>query len=578
MRKTAAVLMSTFVFLSSASFGKEPPPPQEFNKQLNQTGKVINQTVHSVSSQVKEQVEKSYYDALERVADKIREQERNPQAYAEILKEEGKELVNAVVETVQNTVMNQAIHYATQQINQQLLQILGPKVGGFLAQFTESLLRGEISPEGILREGYRKILDWLADKVEGLNFPPRIKVGVPKVISVGGKKLPGYNDTDAQTVGLEGTLNVYPNPYLQDKCLLDENASPLCSLLYSLNTEEFEGVSVYSSVSSSYEKVKKDLAQSVVITAAGSNTEALEPGGEQIQKKRAELMTRAVLNASSVPPVGKKAVEKMPKPLRFKYAKVASDGAFRDAYLKSLQRRLIAHYAGLIALHKEIQAICSVPQKPVLENCMVGGSLIGSIAGVATGSVSPSSLSALSQLSKLNPSQVVSQISNANLSSVMSSVQKQSKELITQIQKQQNSLLSTAEKVREAFRVESRGACCGVCGQALAQARANAGLIKSSTATLMHTINTAAQQVSQTVAVQECMTRNALRVEMAQTRALLLTAECLKLHLKERELLIEIDQLESEVAQTGALMSILQNAEFKKLRDEYRKLVARGVE
>jgi len=576
MRKTLSVI--TALFLCTSAGAQEPPPPQEFNKELNKAGQVVNQTVSSVSSEVEKKVKESYYETLHRIADEIREQEKNPQVYSEILKEEGKELVNTVVQTVQSAVINQAAHYAAQQINQQLTQIFGSTIGGFLAQYTESLIKGEMSPEGVLRKGFKKILFWLADKVEGLGFPPKIKIGVPKTITVGKKKLPGYNDTDAQTVGLEGTLNIYPNPYLQDKCLTDEKSLPICPLLYSLNTEEFEGVCVFSSANSSYEKIKKNLAQSVVITASGSNEEALEPGGEQIQKKRAELMTRAVFNASSVPPIGKKAVEKMPRPLKFKYAKVASDGAFRDAYLKSLQRRLIAHYAGLIALHKEIQTVCSVPQKPVLENCSVGGSLIGNIAGMASGNFSPSSLSALSQLSKLNPSQVVSQISSVNFSGVMSSLQKQSKELLTQIQNQEKEFLSTAEKVKEAFRVEGRGACCGICGKALAQARANAGLIKSSTATLMHTINTAAQQVSQTVAVQECMTRNALRVEMAQTRALLLTAECLKLHLKERELLIEIDLLESEVAQTGALMSMLQNAEFKKLRDEYRKLVAQGVE
>jgi len=576
MRKLLAFAL---VFSLQSSYASTPPSPQEFNQSLNKV-EVINKTVKEsekeVSESVKETVKEHYYDVLKGTADKIRDKEKNPQAYLEVVKEEGKEAVQEIINQVQETVINIAVENASQAINAHLEQIFGEKIGGFLGQFTKGLLLGKVTPEKVLKEGLDKILDVLADKVEGLGFPPKVNVGLKKVINVGGKQLPGYNKTDAQTVGLEGTLNIYPNPFIQDKCMKEGEDSLTCQLLYSLKTEEFAGVCVYSSINQPYEEIKKDLTQSVVVASSGSALKVLAPGAEQIQKKRVEMMTRAVFDSSSVPAIGKKAVEKVPQPLKLKYAKVASDGAFRDAYLKSLQRRLIIHYSALIALHKEIEMVCSMSQPPTLENCSVGGSLVGSLSGLLSGGGVES---ALSQVSSLSPESLASSVESiSNPQKVLANLQSQANSVLKEIQKQKEQAVNTINELNKSFNAEGRGACCGVCGEALAQARANASLIKSSTSAILAGINSAADKIVQAISIQQCMTRNTIRTEMAQTRNFLLTLKCMDYHLKERQLLLEIDQLESEVAQAGALMSLMQNQEFKKLRSEYVKLVAKGVE
>jgi len=569
-----------------------PPSPSEFKKRLENvhvTGNQVKQEVQNVYQSgyeaAEETVKNGYYDLLQKEAGLIRNKERNPSKYLQVLKEEGQHLVTSVVNAVEQTIINQSAHYVAQHVNQYLTAILGEQIGGFLANYTEGLIKGALTPEKVLKDGMDRIVDWLAGKVEGLGFPPKISIGLRKTLNVGGKKIQGYNRTDAQTVGLEGTLNDYPDPFVEETCLKTGKNDPACRLLFNMKTDDFVGVCVYGSVNQPYEEIKKDLSQSVSVCAAGSTVESLEPGGEQIQKKRVEMMTRAVVDSASYVPVGKKALEKVPKPLKFKYAKVASDGAFRDAYLKSLQRRLIAHYAALIALHKEVEAICSIPQKPVLENCSVGGGLVSSVvsavAGAASGNVGAlSSLAsptgAISQLASLNPSQIVSQVQNFSVENVLSHLQSQSQQFLSQLKKQREQLSQTVEKLKQSF--EGRGACCGVCWKAVAQARANAALIKGSTAAIMGAIHTSTNQIIQSISVQECMTRNAIRTEMAQTRAVLLTVECLDLHLKEQQMLMEIDSLEAQVAQTGALLTMLQNAEFRKLRQEYQKIVAEGLE
>lgn len=389
-----------------------------------------------------------------------------------------------------------------------------------------SVLYGIGNITGYLNQIEEGIGKTLAKILPSIQFPPKFFVGVPKWLQVGNTKVEAVTTADVNLNGLDGTGDYLPNQVLQQYCIAHPNEG-VCSSLTNFDMMSYWGATAgVPFIDLSASEIKKDLANAEAVMTAPS--QALTPDGRVLAvNKRSQYMMAAVTSTGYLP-YGKEVSENanVPKALRLKYAEVVGKSAIRDAYIKSFQKRIQVHYQELVKLKALVDQVCSMPVASPEETCGAGGVLGG------VGSV-------------FNP-----------LNS------------LTSVQSKVNSVSSY---------IEGRGACCGVCWKAVAQAKANAGLIKAGTTTIVSTIHQAENQLAQVVSIQDCMTRNTIREEQTATRNTIKTYQCLLLRIQLRRALIELDQLEAEAANMGANISQLQNTEFNSFEKERRKLIERGL-
>ena len=412
------------------------------------------------------------------------------------------------------------------------------------------------------------------DKVFGkilpaTHFPPKFFVGLPQVLQIGKAKIKALSTIDVNLNGLDGAGDYLPNQVIQQYCIAHPN-NGICSSINNFDIMTYLGATIGKPfIDLPATEIKKNLADAEAVMAAPS--QKLSPDGRVLAiNKRNQYMMAAVTSTGYLP-FGKEVSQNVnvPKALKLKYAEVVGKSAIRDAYIKSFQRRLQVHYQELVRLKALVDQVCSMPVVSPEETCSAGG--LGGILG-GVGSV----FNPLNSLTNLT--NITGAIQNiANLpNTITSQIQNVQNTIHNTVGTIQNTVNNVKQKLPSRY-IEGRGACCGVCAKALAQAHANMGAIKAGTATVVATIHQAESQLAQVVSLQSCMTRNTIREEQTATRNTIKTYECLLLRIQLRRALIELDQLEAEAANMGANISKLQDSEFNTFEKERKKLIERGL-
>ncbi len=412
------------------------------------------------------------------------------------------------------------------------------------------------------------------DKVFGkilpaTHFPPKFFVGLPQVLQIGKAKIKALSTIDVNLNGLDGAGDYLPNQVIQQYCIAHPN-NGICSSINNFDIMTYPGATIGKPfIDLPATEIKKNLADAEAVMAAPS--QKLSPDGRVLAiNKRNQYMMAAVTSTGYLP-FGKEVSQNVnvPKALKLKYAEVVGKSAIRDAYIKSFQRRLQVHYQELVRLKALVDQVCSMPVVSPEETCSAGG--LGGILG-GVGSV----FNPLNSLTNLT--NITGAIQNiANLpNTITSQIQNVQNTIQNTVGTIQNTVNNVKQKLPTRY-IEGRGACCGVCAKALAQAHANMGAIKAGTATVVATIHQAESQLAQVVSLQSCMTRNTIREEQTATRNTIKTYECLLLRIQLRRALIELDQLEAEAANMGANISKLQDSEFNTFEKERKKLIERGL-
>jgi len=204
----------------------------------------------------------------------------------------------------------------------------------------------------------------------------------------------------------------------------------------------------------------------------------------------------------------------IPNPLKDKYKGLLVRQKYRLTYVKSLEARIKLHYAKLVKLKALVDQLCSVKTE---------------------------SLSALE---------------NCQMGGV-------------------SSLLFRGAPLKKPM--ETKGCCCGVCYKALFQARTNAHLITKGFFDTNLNIEKAKSEIVATISAQECATRNTLKMEVSALMDEEKAFACLQAKIALENLMVKIDQLETQAVLVSSMFSLLQNQENKKLETLLTDLRKSGI-
>ena len=435
---------------------------------------------------------------------------------------------------------------------------------------------GVLAKYGIIDQQSYSALSTIVNDVQKLlglgisSWPPKFYIGLPQqVISLGNQAYSIYNDITRQIANIDGVNVNLPGYYVYQACL--KGILPPKTCQNAENPVVFVGnhsAGVVSEQSSS--QIAKEISQNVETTAATSDVDQSNVGPQDEAKldvlfnQRNVLMNGALLSHSSVP-IGKEYADKVPAAVKPYYNFLAYQELMKDAYVKSLQRRLKIHYEKLIALKHLVEQVCDTKVDTPPPVCNGKGALgaINGLTGLAGGGLNLGSL--------------------GNLSGAVSGIQSAASKLqnATNLQNTvENVLKQKAEEAvkNNSYLMETR-CCCAPCTPAVhaAEAHIQARLTAMETA-IISSIQTAAQQIIQTIQAEQCLTRTRLKMEFDLLRGQQKALMCAYLRIQLEDLMLKIDQLEAQVANTAATMTLIQNSNYNVYEQQKKKIEEMGYE
>ena len=411
------------------------------------------------------------------------------------------------------------------------------------------------------------------------NWPPRFYIGLPRqIISLGKQAYAIYNDITKQVANIDGVNVNLPGYYVYQACLKGILPPKACQNVE--NPVVFVGkhsAGVVSEKTSS--QIAKEISQNVETTAATSDVDQSNVGPKDEAKldvlfnQRNVLMNGALLSHSNVP-VGKEYADKVPAAVKPYYNFLAYQELMKDAYVKSLQRRLKIHYEKLIALKHLVEQVCDTKVNTPPPVCK-GGGILGTINGLTGGLGGIVNLGALQN--------ITGNLQNLqNLTNLTGEIQNNLHNITGQLQNLTNIPNVIKQKIPKlesnSYLMETR-CCCAPCTPAVhaAEAHIQARLTAMETA-IITSIQTATQQIIQTIQTEQCLTRTRLKMEFDLLRGQQKALMCAYLRIQLEDLMLKIDQLEAQVANTAATMTLIQNSNYNVYQQQKKKIEEMGYE
>jgi len=416
-------------------------------------------------------------------------------------------------------------------------------------------------------------------------WPPKFYVGLPRdAIKLGKQDISIYNDVTKNVANLDGVNVNFPNYYLYVACQQGLLPEKFCQ--GADNPFVFVGKHGAKVVSEKTSKeIAKEVAQNVDSTAATSDVDQKNVSPQDEQKldvlfnQRNVLMNGATFSYSALP-IGKEYADKLPAALKPYYNAVAYQELMKDAYVKSLQRRLKLHYEKIIAFKHLIEQVCDAKVESPPPVCKGGGLLnnvLGGLSSVAGGNFNVSGLTNLQNL--------VGNLKNfgnglTNLNQLANHLNLNYLPNVQNVKQLTNTVNSIKNKVSQGsgFLIQTR-CCCAPCTPAVhaAEAHIQARLTAMETA-IISSIQEAKTEIIQTIQTEGCLTRARLKMEFDLLRGQQKMFYCTLLRMKLAEMIMELDSLESQVATTSATLTAIQNQNYNIYNQEKIKLEKMGYE